>query len=222
VSSGGHTTLYHLTSDTPPSVLGTTLDDAAGEALDKAAKMLGLGYPGGPAIEKAASGGDPSALNLPRPLSGKDTLDFSFSGLKTALFTWLKREGYFDSTIEGRRLPISIADLAASYQQAVVDTLIQRCLVALKRTQVSNLLVVGGVARNTLLREQAAAAADKEGFKVHFPPPQLCTDNAAMIAALGYRQRDKAVTDPLQINAYSTKTMRSEFKKASRGFTTGS
>ena len=216
VSSGGHTTLYQLSADDAPLVLGTTLDDAAGEALDKAAKMLGLGYPGGPAMEKAAAGGDPSALDLPRPLSGKDTLDFSFSGLKTSLFTWLRREGYLDSTTEGRHLPLPISDLAASYQQAVVDTLVERCLMALRRTGAPNLLIVGGVARNTLLRERAAAAAAVEGFEVHFPPGYLCTDNAAMIAALGYRQREKAVMDPLDINAYSTKSMRSEFGVSAR------
>jgi N6-L-threonylcarbamoyladenine synthase len=212
VSSGGHTTLYHLSVEAPPRVLGTTLDDAAGEALDKAAKMLGLGFPGGPAMEKAALGGNASALELPRPLSGKDTLDFSFSGLKTSLFTWLKREGYFDSTTEGRRLPLSLADLAASYQQAVVDTLIERCLMALRRTGTPNLLIVGGVARNALLRERAAAAAGEERFQVHFPPPELCTDNAAMIAALGYRQRERAAVDSLDINAYSTKALKSGFR----------
>jgi len=212
VSSGGHTTLYHLDTGGDPIVLGTTLDDAAGEALDKAAKMLGLGYPGGPAIESAAASGDPSALKLPRPLSGKDTLDFSFSGLKTSLFTWLRREGYFDQTLAGRRLPLSIADLAASYQQAVVDSLIERCLMALRHTGASNLVIVGGVARNTLLREQAAAKAVEAGVEVHIPPPQLCTDNAAMIAALGYRQRERAMMDPLKINVYSTKALRSEFK----------
>jgi N6-L-threonylcarbamoyladenine synthase len=225
VSSGGHTTLYHLDSEGSPRItlyhldsegspriLGTTLDDAAGEALDKAAKMLGLGYPGGPAMERAAAGGDPSALELPRPLSGRDTLDFSFSGLKTSLYTWLRREGYFDQTLAGRRLPLSIADLAASYQQAVVDSLIERCLTALRRTGTSNLLIVGGVARNTLLREQAAGEAVEGGFEVHFPPPELCTDNAAMIAALGYRQRERAIADPKDINVYSTKALRSEFK----------
>ena len=216
VSSGGHTTLYHLHPEDPPGVLGTTLDDAAGEALDKAAKMLGLGYPGGPAMERAALGGNASALELPRPLSGKNTLDFSFSGLKTSLFTWLRREGYFDSTTEGRRLPLSIADLAASYQQAVVDTLIERCLMALRRTGTPNLVIVGGVARNALLRERAAAVAVKEGFQVHFPPPELCTDNAAMIAALGYRQREMATVDPLDINAYSTKALRSGFRSPAR------
>ena len=214
VSSGGHTTLYYLEEGRPPGVLGTTLDDAAGEALDKAAKMLGLGYPGGPAIEKAAAGGDPAALTLPRPLSGKDTLDFSFSGLKTSLFTWLRREGYFDQTTAGRQLPLSIADLAASYQLAVVDTLLERCVMALTRTGSSNLVVAGGVARNKLLRARAAAAAGKSGFSVHFPPPELCTDNAAMIASLGYRQRERAVPRPLDINAYSTKSMRSDFRSS--------
>ena len=208
VSSGGHTTLYHLDIEDPPVVLGTTLDDAAGEALDKAAKMLGLGYPGGPAIERAAAGGDPSALDLPRPLSGKNTLDFSFSGLKTALYTWLRREGYFDSTTEGRRLPLSIADLAASYQEAVVECLLDRCLRALLNTGITDLLVVGGVARNALLRARAGVLAREKGFKVHFPPPELCTDNAAMIAALGFRQRHRALADPLGINAYSTKALR--------------
>jgi N6-L-threonylcarbamoyladenine synthase len=210
VSSGGHTTLYHLDSEDPPRVLGTTLDDAAGEALDKASKMLGLGYPGGPAMEKAAKGGNARALELPRPLAGKDTLDFSFSGLKTSLFTWLKREGYFDSTLTGRSLPLTIADLAASYQAAVVDTLLERCLMALERTGTRDLLIVGGVARNTVLRECAQVAAGEGGFRVHFPPPELCTDNAAMIAALGFSQRARAVKDPLDINAYSTKSMRSD------------
>lgn len=209
VSSGGHTTLYHMEGDDPPIVLGTTLDDAAGEALDKAAKMLGLGYPGGPAMEKAASGGDPAALGFPRPLSGQDTLDFSFSGLKTSLFTWLKREGYFDQTTTGRRLPLAIADIAASYQMAVVDILLERCLAALRHTGSTKLVVVGGVARNALLRRRAAAAAVEEGFEVHFPPPRLCTDNAAMIAALGFRERKRALTDPLEINAYSTKALKS-------------
>jgi N6-L-threonylcarbamoyladenine synthase len=222
VSSGGHTTLYHLDNEGSATVLGTTLDDAAGEALDKASKMLGLGYPGGPAIEKAAKGGNAEALDLPRPLSGKDTLDFSFSGLKTALFTWLKREGYFDSTTTGRCLPLTITDLAASYQQAVIDTLVGRCLTALERAGVSDLLIVGGVARNTLLRQRAVQAASEKGFRVHFPPPQLCTDNAAMIAALGFKQREMALMDPLAINAYSTKSMRSNPGKPARTFTRAS
>jgi N6-L-threonylcarbamoyladenine synthase len=212
VSSGGHTTLYRLDAEDRPLVLGTTLDDAAGEALDKAAKMLGLGFPGGPALERAAAGGDPSALELPRPLSGRNTLDFSFSGLKTALYSWLRKEGYLDRSTEGRSFPLPIADLAASFQKAVVDILVDRCVRALGNTGVSHLIVVGGVARNTLLRERAETVAVDEGFEVHFPPPHLCTDNAAMIAALGFRQRHRARKDPLELNAYSTKALRTDPK----------
>jgi N6-L-threonylcarbamoyladenine synthase len=209
VCSGGHTTIYHLKGSDPPSILGTTLDDAAGEALDKASKMLGLGYPGGPALEKAANGGDPEALELPRPLSGTDTLDFSFSGLKTALYNYLKRMGYFDRTTDGRTLPLPVRDIAASYQAAVIDVLVQRCLLAVQRLDLSDLVIVGGVARNSLMRTVLNDLASREGIKVHFPPPSLCTDNAAMIAALGYRQRDKAIPHPLRVNAYSTKALKS-------------
>jgi len=208
VCSGGHTTLYHLDGSDPPPVLGTTLDDAAGEALDKASKMLGLGYPGGPALEKAAGGGDPDAVKLPRPLAGTGTLDFSFSGLKTALYTFLKREGYLDRTTEGRRLPLKIQDIAASYQAAVVDVLVDRCLLAVRRLNLSDLIISGGVARNTLMRERLFGAAGEKGFRVHFPPPSLCTDNAAMVAALGYRRRDRAAAFPRSINAYSTKALK--------------
>jgi N6-L-threonylcarbamoyladenine synthase len=209
VCSGGHTTLYHLDDGNQPTVLGTTLDDAAGEALDKAAKMLGLGYPGGPALEKAAVGGDPEALKLPRPLAGTDTLDFSFSGLKTALYTYLKREGYLDRTTDGRQHGLQIQDIAASFQAAVVDVLVARCILALRHFALGDLIIVGGVARNALMREKLNRAAGEEGFRVHFPPPSLCTDNAAMVAALGYRRRDRAAGSPLSINAYSTKALKS-------------
>ncbi len=208
VCSGGHTTLYHLDGDDPPKVLGTTLDDAAGEALDKASKMLGLGYPGGPALEKAAARGDTDALQLPRPLTGTGTLDFSFSGLKTSLYTFLKREGYLDETENGRRLPLKTRDIAASFQAAVVDVLTERCILALRRLNLSNLIIVGGVARNALLRETLSRAAVEEEFRVHFPPPSLCTDNAAMVAALGYRHRNRAAASPMSINAYSTKALK--------------
>lgn len=214
ISSGGHTTLYHLNKGEAPAILGTTLDDAAGEALDKAAKMLDLGFPGGPALEKAAAGGDPDALKLPRPMAGSKTLDFSFSGLKTALFTYLKREGYFDQTVEGRRLPLSLADLAASYQKAVVETLLERCFNAARSCGASHLVIVGGVARNALLRERSAIIGEERGVQVHYPPHHLCTDNAAMIAALGYRNRHNAVSDPMTVNAYSTKALKARRKAA--------
>jgi N6-L-threonylcarbamoyladenine synthase len=212
VCSGGHTTLFHLDGRDTPPVLGTTLDDAAGEALDKAAKMLGLGYPGGPAIEKAARGGDPGAVKLPRPLSGAGSLDFSFSGLKTALYTFMKREGYFDRETEGRRLPLKTRDIAASFQAAVVDVLVDRCLRAVREENAADLVISGGVARNTVMRERLLAASREEGFHVHFPPPSLCTDNAAMVAALGYRRRGRATSRPLSVNAYSTKALKTRRK----------
>ena len=218
VASGGHTVLFHLRSGTDIDVIGTTLDDAAGEAMDKAAKLLKLGYPGGPAIQKAARGGNPAALDLPRPLLNGDNLDFSFSGLKTALFTFLKKHGYLDRTGEGRDyLPLSIPDIAASFQEAVVDVLVEKSRTAVRSTGVGNLLVAGGVACNELLRERLREAAGADGFTVHIPPPGLCTDNAAMIAALGFHRREEASTDILDKNAYSTKAL--DIKgSARRGF----
>lgn len=209
VASGGHTTLFELRSPHSINIIGTTLDDAAGEALDKAAKLLDLGYPGGPAMEREAQEGDPGALTLPRPLMRPGNLDFSFSGLKTSLFTYLKRHGYLDRTTSGQPLlPLSTPDLAASYMEAVVDVLVSKCRNAVKLYNVQHLVVVGGVARNGPLRERMAAAGSADGFQVHFPPPHLCTDNAAMVAAMGYRERAKALTHPLALNAYSTKSLR--------------
>ncbi|UCF30308.1 MAG: tRNA (adenosine(37)-N6)-threonylcarbamoyltransferase complex transferase subunit TsaD [bacterium] len=209
VVSGGHTTLFHMSSPDDIGIIGTTLDDAAGEALDKAAKMLGLGYPGGPAIETASRDGDPASLQLPRPLSGTDRLEFSFSGLKTALFTYLGRHGYLDTTGEGRaRLPLSTSDLAASFQQAVIDVLVEKCIGAVRLHRVNHLIVVGGVARNAALRERMSRVGVESGFEVHFPPPSYCTDNAAMIAALGFRKRAEAGTEIMDINAYSTKALK--------------
>ncbi len=208
VASGGHTALFHLRSRDDIRVIGTTLDDAAGEAMDKAAKLLDLGYPGGPIIQSEARHGDPEALPLPRPLTGTDNLDFSFSGLKTALFTYLKRHGYLDRTTGGRDdLPLSIPDIAASFQEAVVDVLTMKCRRAVEVFEVGHLFIAGGVARNDLLRERVTETADEDGFIAHLPPPELCTDNAAMIAACGFHMKDMASTDILDLNAYSTKAL---------------
>ena len=217
VASGGHTTLFELRSPHSINIVGTTLDDAAGEALDKAAKLLGLGYPGGPAIEREAQSGDPDALALPRPMMRSENHDFSFSGLKTALFTYLKRHGYLDRTkTEQPHLPLSTPDLAASYMEAVVDVLVSKCRNAVRFCDVPHLVVVGGVARNGSLRARMEAAGSRDGFQVHFPPPPLCTDNAAMVAAMGYREREKALTDPLDLNAYSTKSLRARGPRRKR------
>ncbi len=208
VASGGHTALFHLRSRDDIQLVGTTLDDAAGEAMDKAAKLLNLGYPGGPVIQSEARNGDPGALPLPRPLTGTNNLDFSFSGLKTALFTWLKRHGYLDRTTEGRDdLLLSIPDIAASFQEAVVDVLAIKCRQAVEAFGVGHLFISGGVARNELLRERVVQAAAEDGFLVHLPPPELCTDNAAMIAACGFHRKNEASTDILDLNAYSTKAL---------------
>ena len=173
--SGGHTQLLEVTDVGEYTLLGDTIDDAAGEAFDKSAKLLGLGYPGGPALARLAEFGDPKAFALPRPLLRRDSLDFSFAGLKTAVRTHaLKLEG---STCEQPR-----ADLAASTQEAIVDVLVRKSMAALARTGSTRLVVAGGVGANTLLRARLRAECDKRQARVHYPELALCTDNGAMIA----------------------------------------
>ena len=174
VASGGHTFLARVDDPSSYSVLGQTLDDAAGEAFDKGARMLGLGYPGGPEIDRLARAGDPDSFDLPRSLPGGG-LDFSFSGLKTALLYAIRDLG---DGIEGRR-----ADLAASYQRAIVAALTARLAQAVGREKVPRVALGGGVAANSELRETAAKLCAGLGVELHVPPPELCTDNAAMIAA---------------------------------------
>jgi len=175
--SGGHTALIRIDGPGQTRLLGSTRDDAAGEAFDKVGKMLGLGYPGGVAIDKAAATGDAHAVSLPRALPGRDDLDFSFSGLKTAVATLLARGG----TPAGQ----AMNDFCASFQAAVVDVLVRKSRRALVREGLGSLVVCGGVAANRGLRAALAAAAAEDGFALHIPPPKYCTDNAAMIAAAG-------------------------------------
>ena len=160
------------------ALLGETIDDAAGEAFDKSAKVLGLGYPGGPALAALAVHGDPDSVALPRPLLHSGDLDFSFSGLKTAVLTAMQRLG--PAPTDKQR-----ADLAASTQAAICDVLVKKSLRALQETRLSRLVVAGGVGANTRLREQLNAAAGKRGLRVHYPELALCTDNGAMIALAG-------------------------------------
>jgi N6-L-threonylcarbamoyladenine synthase len=170
VASGGHTFLARVDDPAAYTVLGQTLDDAAGEAFDKGARLLGLGYPGGPAIDRAAREGDPTAFDFPRSTPGQ--LDFSFSGLKTALLYMIRDLGGAEV---GRRR----ADLAASYQRAIVDALVNRARSALEREGVKRLAIGGGVAANSELRK----AIEELGVPVWVPPIELCTDNAAMVGA---------------------------------------
>ncbi len=173
--SGGHTQLMRVDGLGQYALLGETIDDAAGEAFDKSAKLLGLGYPGGPELARLAAFGDPTAIELPRPLMHDRTLDFSFAGLKTAVMTqWRK--------VEPRVCEQARADLAAATQEAIVDVLVAKSLRALARTGLHRLVVAGGVGANRRLRERLEEAVLSLGGRVLFPPLALCTDNGAMVA----------------------------------------
>ncbi len=173
--SGGHTQLMRVDGVGRYTLLGETIDDAAGEAFDKSAKLLGLGYPGGPALARLAAFGDPEAYKLPRPLLHSRDLDFSFAGLKTAVLTQARK-------FEGSPCELQRADLAASTQAAIVEVLVKKSLKALEATGLKRLVVAGGVGANQSLREQLNAACAKRGVRVHYPELHLCTDNGAMIA----------------------------------------
>jgi len=173
--SGGHTQLMRVDDVGRYEILGETIDDAAGEAFDKSAKLLGLPYPGGPHLSRLAAQGDPRAFALPRPLLHSGRPDFSFAGLKTAVLTQVKKLG--EGISDQQR-----ADLAAATQAAIVEVLVKKSLLALKETGLRRLVVAGGVGANSLLREQLNAACAKRGVRVHYPELSLCTDNGAMIA----------------------------------------
>jgi N6-L-threonylcarbamoyladenine synthase len=222
--SGGHTALIRVDGPGTTRLLGTTRDDAAGEAFDKVGKMLGLGYPGGVAVDRLAATGNPRAHALPRALPGRDDLDFSFSGLKTAVSTLLagrappKRAG----EAGGRGVGVTggqggpsvpsvrpekaapegeaLADLCASFQTAVVDVLVRKSRRALQREGLRDLIVCGGVAANRGLRAGLAAAAAEDAFRLYIPPPKRCTDNASMIAAAGTQLLERGVRAPLDLS----------------------
>ncbi|KVN41764.1 tRNA threonylcarbamoyl adenosine modification protein TsaD [Burkholderia pyrrocinia] len=181
--SGGHTQLMRVTDVGEYETLGETLDDAAGEAFDKTAKLIGLGYPGGPEVSKLAETGTPGAVVLPRPMLHSGDLDFSFSGLKTAVLTQMKK--FEAAKLSGDALERAKADLARGFVDAAVDVLVAKSLAALKKTRLKRLVVAGGVGANRQLRDALSAAAAKRGFDVHYPDLALCTDNGAMIALAG-------------------------------------
>jgi N6-L-threonylcarbamoyladenine synthase len=175
--SGGHTSLFRIEGQAKTVLLGSTRDDAAGEAFDKVAKLLGLGYPGGTVIDRLAATGNSTAIRFPRALPGRDDLDFSFSGLKTAVATRL--------AAQTRPPEPELSDFCASFQAAVVDVLVRKARRALAREGLRDLVVCGGVAANRGLRTALAEAATEDGFSLYIPAPVLCTDNAAMIALAG-------------------------------------
>jgi tRNA N6-adenosine threonylcarbamoyltransferase len=221
--SGGHTALIRVDGPGQTRLLGSTRDDAAGEAFDKVGKMLGLGYPGGVAVDRLAATGNPRAHALPRALPGRDDLDFSFSGLKTAVSTLLAGRAPPKTVGEAGRLGgvtggqgthagasvgpekaapegAALADLCASFQTAVVDVLVRKSRRALQREGLRDLIVCGGVAANRGLRAGLAAAAAADGFRLYIPPPKRCTDNASMIAAAGTQLLVRGVRAPLDLS----------------------
>ena len=196
ITSGGHTEIVDVQSYTHCELLGGTRDDAVGEAYDKVARVLGLGYPGGPKIDKIAKEGNPQAINFKRVYLEKDSFDFSFSGLKTAVLNYINQEKQ-----AGRE--INRADVAASFQQAVMDVLVRKTVDAAVLKGEKKLVLAGGVAANSKLREMLGAACDKAGIRLYRPDPILCTDNGAMIAAAAYYQYQSGQTDDLELEAYA-------------------
>ena len=177
--SGGHTDLLYFEDLGDYEIIGRTIDDAAGEAFDKVARVMEAGFPGGPAIDKLAKKGDPEAIDLPRPMINDSSYDFSFSGLKTAVLNYI-------NNTKQRGEEINKADLAASFQQAVVDVLTAKIMRAADNKGVDNVLLSGGVAANSQLRKQLREKLEEQGKELYYPETRICTDNAAMIASAGY------------------------------------
>lgn len=200
VVSGGHSDLVLIEHHGSYRLLGRTRDDAAGEAFDKVARAMGLGYPGGPLIDRLAREGNAQAVQIPRAYLEEGSLDFSFSGTKTAVLNYLNRT-------KQKGEEVNTADLAASFQQAVVDVLVDKSLLAAAKYNVKTIMLAGGVAANGLLRRQLQQEAGKKDIQVAYPPVILCTDNAAMIACAGYYKYLRGDFAPLTLNAIPALTL---------------
>lgn len=194
VVSGGHTFIVHVKDHGVYEVLGQTRDDAAGEAYDKVARAIGLGYPGGPKIDKLAKEGDKFAIKFPRAKFNDGSLDFSFSGVKSAVLNYLNKAKMKDEEVNR-------ADVAASFQEAIVDVLRSNVFKTCETKNLDKIAIAGGVASNSALREALLEEGDKKGIKILFPSPILCTDNAAMIGSAAYFRFIKGETSPLDLNA---------------------
>ncbi|MCD6449077.1 MAG: tRNA (adenosine(37)-N6)-threonylcarbamoyltransferase complex transferase subunit TsaD [Thermotogaceae bacterium] len=190
LASGGHTEIVYVENETTVKVLGKTVDDAAGEAFDKVARVLNLGYPGGPAIQKAAENGNPHIYKFPRPLLNSKDYNFSFAGLKTSVLYFVRDHP-----------KANISDIAASFQEAIVDVLVKKVFKAARDHNIRNVVFVGGVSANKRLREKAKEYAEKWNYSIFFPELSLCTDNAAMIARAGYFLYKKGYTSDIELNA---------------------
>lgn len=195
--SGGHTQLVLLKDDFSYEIVGETKDDAAGEAFDKVAKMLRLGYPGGPLVDKHAKNGHKSAIKFPRPYASEDDFNFSFSGIKTSVLYYLRDNGLRDTQIPEQVL----SDICASFQSSVIDVLVQKTIRAAHHFHVSDISVAGGVSANSLLRSEMAIAAAENNFRFFIPKFEYCTDNGAMIAEVGYRKYLRGMFSPINATA---------------------
>ena len=195
--SGGHTLLVEVRAGWKYEILGTTQDDAAGEAYDKVAQYLGLGFPGGKVIDDLAKEGDSSAIQFPRPMLDRDNYQFSFSGIKTAVRFFVERARTVDA------LPPT-KDIAASFQAAVVDVLVGKTIRAAKAKNVKAITLTGGVAANSQLRQSMREAGNEIGVEVYYPPIQLCTDNGAMIAGVAYHKYQDGLREALDLNAFAS------------------
>ena len=207
IVSGGHTHLVHIKDYDDFDILGKTRDDAAGEAFDKVARVLGIPYPGGPGIDKLSCEGDPNAIKFPRAKLEDNAYDFSFSGLKSAVLNYLNKEKMMNHDINR-------ADVAASFQQSVVDILVERAMRGCKELGLNKLALAGGVSANKHLRAAMEQACKEHNIEFNVPKPILCTDNAAMISSAGYYEFMKGNTATMDINAYpSLKLGESAFHK---------
>ncbi|MDD3536487.1 MAG: tRNA (adenosine(37)-N6)-threonylcarbamoyltransferase complex transferase subunit TsaD [Candidatus Cloacimonetes bacterium] len=201
VVSGGHTELVYFKTLTKFEVIGKTVDDAAGETFDKAAKLLGLGFPGGPIIDKLAKTGDPSFVRFPRALPHRDNYNFSYSGVKTAIRNYIERQ-------DAAYLETHKADISASVQAAIVEPLIQKSIRICRQLQLKRILIAGGVAANSALRNGLSQEATKYGIELYYPSLGLCMDNAAMVAAAAIPKYQAGIYAGLSVNAFSLKGIR--------------
>ncbi|MDH3541729.1 MAG: tRNA (adenosine(37)-N6)-threonylcarbamoyltransferase complex transferase subunit TsaD [Desulfobulbaceae bacterium] len=201
-ASGGHSSIYLVNDPVSYKLLGQTRDDAAGEAFDKVAKLLGLGYPGGPIIAKIADKGSPEIISFPRAWLEPDSLDFSFSGVKTAVVNYVNQA-------KRKKEELHIPDICASFQEAIADVLVEKTLAAARTCSVSQIVLAGGVAANQRLRDLMSSRGRKENFSVFLPPIEYCTDNAAMIAVAGYHlfKNRKQLTSTIDMDVYSRSRM---------------